>query len=322
MSDISSETNNARQGSAPCRKVSFCFAVYQNCGSLEELYTRTSKIMEERYPELLCEFVFVNDGSTDGSLEELRSIKAKHGDGRIRIVNFTRNFGQMAAILAGWRYATGDAAINLAADLQDPPEQCIPMIGEWLNGKDVVISYRESHATTAINKLTSQIAYRLMLPEAPRGGFDFALLSRKALDAVLSIKERNRFYQHDLLWVGFERSYLPYEKAERKTGKSQYNFIKRFGNFTTAFINVSYVPLRAMTVLGGLFAAFGFLYAVSIVYAYLMHSVPFQGWAPIMMFLLIIGGLIMGMLGVIGEYIWRIFDEVKQRPVYLVKEEL
>ncbi|MFM6171913.1 MAG: hypothetical protein ACKPB4_07215, partial [Sphaerospermopsis kisseleviana] len=145
---------------------------------------------------------------------------------------------------------------------------------------------------------------------------------RKALDAVLAMKERNRFYQHDLLWVGFERAFLPYEKAERKTGKSQYNFIKRFGNFTTAFINVSYAPLRAMTVLGGLFAAFGFLYAISIVYAYCMHSVPFQGWAPIMMFLLIIGGLIMGMLGVIGEYIWRIFDEVKQRPVYLVKEEL
>jgi len=278
--------------------------------------------MEQSYPDLLCEFVFVNDGSTDGSLEELCSIKAKHDDDRIKIVNLARNFGQMAAILAGWRYATGDVAINLAADLQDPPEQCIPMIREWLNGKDVVISYRESHATTVMNKITSQVAYRLMLPEAPKGGFDFALLSRKALDAVLSIKERNRFYQHDLLWVGFERAFLPYEKAERRAGKSQYNFLKRFGNFTTAFINVSYLPLRAMTVLGGLFAAFGFLYAVSIVYAYLMHSVPFQGWAPIMMFLLIIGGLIMAMLGVIGEYIWRIFDEVKARPTYIVKELL
>jgi dolichol-phosphate mannosyltransferase len=304
------------------KKVSLCYAVYQNAGSLEELYLRSRKAMEQNFPDLEVEFLFINDGSTDGSLEELCSIKAKHGDDRIRIVDFARNFGQMAAILAGWRFAKGDAAINLAADLQDPPEQCIPMIREWLNGKDVVISYRETHATTAMNKITSQVAYRLMLPEAPKGGFDFALLSRKALDAVLSIKDRNRFYQHDLLWVGFDRSFLPYEKSERKTGRSQYNFFKRFGNFMTGYINVSYTPLRVMTILGALFAAFGLIYAISIVHAYFMHAVPFQGWAPIMMFLLIIGGLIMTMLGVIGEYIWRILDEVKARPTYIVKEVL
>jgi len=320
--EAASETDwlGDRNDSRPMKKVSLCYAVYQNAGSLEELYLRSRKAMEENFPDLEFEFVFVNDGSTDGSLEELRSIKAKRADQRIKIINFTRNFGQMAAILAGWRYASGDAVINLAADLQDPPEQCVPMIREWLAGKDVVISYRRSHATSAVNKLTSQLAYRLMLPEAPKGGFDFALLDRKAMDAVLSIKERNRFYQHDLLWVGFERAYLPYEKAERKAGRSQYNFFKRFGNFATGFINVSYMPLRAMTLLGGLFAAFGVLYAASIMHAYFIHSVPFEGWAPIMMLLLIIGGLLMGMLGIIGEYIWRIFDEVKARPTYIVKE--
>jgi dolichol-phosphate mannosyltransferase len=196
------------------------------------------------------------------------------------------------------------------------------MIREWLGGKDVVISYRETHATSAINKVTSQVAYRMMLPEAPKGGFDFALLSRKALDAVLSIKDRNRFYQHDVLWIGFDRSFLPYQKSERKAGRSQYNFFKRFGNFMTGYINVSYTPLRAMTILGALFAAFGLIYAISVVHAYFLHAVPFQGWAPIMIFLLIIGGLIMAMLGVIGEYIWRIFDEVKARPTYVVKEVL
>jgi dolichol-phosphate mannosyltransferase len=266
--------------------------------------------------------VFVNDGSTDGSLEELKAIKSRNADDRIKIISFARNFGQMAAILAGWRFATGDAVINLAADLQDPPEQCVPMIREWLGGKDVVISYRETHATSAINKVTSQVAYRMMLPEAPKGGFDFALLSRKALDAVLSIKDRNRFYQHDVLWIGFDRSFLPYQKSERKAGRSQYNFFKRFGNFMTGYINVSYTPLRAMTILGALFAAFGLIYAISVVHAYFLHAVPFQGWAPIMIFLLIIGGLIMAMLGVIGEYIWRIFDEVKARPTYVVKEVL
>lgn len=277
-------------------------------------------MLEANFPQLDYEFIFVNDGSTDGSLEILKAIKSRHSDEHIKIVSFARNFGQMAAIMAGWRFASGDAVINLAADLQDPPEQCVSMIREWLGGKDIVISYRESHATTLINKITSYIAYRLMLPESPKGGFDFALLSRKALDAVLTIKDRNRFYQHDLLWVGFERAFLPYEKAERKAGSSQYNFLKRFGNFLTGYINVSYVPLRAMTILGGVFAAFGLVYGSSIIYAYFMHAVPFQGWAPIMMFLLIIGGLIMIMLGVIGEYIWRIFDEVKARPTYIVNE--
>jgi glycosyltransferase involved in cell wall biosynthesis len=302
------------------KKVSLCYAVYQNAGSLEELYLRSRKAIEENFPDLEVEFIFVNDGSTDSSLEELKAIKSRNTDHRIKIISFARNFGQMAAILAGWRFATGDAVINLAADLQDPPEQCVPMIREWLGGKDIVISYRETHATSAINKVTSQIAYRIMIPEAPKGGFDFALLSRKALDAVLSIKDRNRFYQHDLLWVGFDRSFLPYQKSERKAGRSQYSFFKRFGNFMTGYINVSYTPLRAMTILGALFAAFGLIYAISIVHAYLIHAVPFEGWAPIMMFLLIIGGLIMAMLGIIGEYIWRIFDEVKARPTYIVKE--
>jgi len=302
------------------KKVSLCYAVYQNAGSLEELYLRSRRAMEESFPDLEFEFVFVNDGSTDGSLEELRSIKTKHGDKRIKIVSLTRNFGQMAAIVAGWQYATGDAAINLAADLQDPPEQCVPMIREWLAGKDVVVSYRTKHKTSWFRLLTSKIAYRTLLPHIPDGGFDFTLLSRRALEAMLKLTERNRFYQYDVLWIGLDPVFLPYEKAARKYGKSQYNFLDRVGFFIMAYVNSSYSPLRLMATFGTVFALGGFGYAAAIVYFWFMHRTPFEGWAPIMVLLLVMGGFIMIMLGVLGEYLWRVLDESKRRPFFLVKD--
>lgn len=274
--------------------------------------------MDANFPHHTFEFLFINDGSKDNSFNELVGIKEESKDERIKIISFSRNFGQMAAILACWKYAKGDAVINMAADLQDPPEQCIEMIKEWEKGNEIVISYRKSHGTSFFNKATSRAFYKLLLSSIPPGGFDFALLDRKAMDAVNLNKERNRFYQYDILWVGFNVKFIPYDKVERTIGKSQYNFLKRFGNFMVAFINVSYFPLRIMTIIGFLFAVLGFLYSINITYAYFFHKVPFAGWAPIMMLLLIIGGLIMLMLGVLGEYIWRIFDEIKGRPQFII----
>jgi polyisoprenyl-phosphate glycosyltransferase len=300
--------------------ISICFAVYQNEGSLKILYDRIVYQLETNFPSYDFELLFVNDGSTDGSLAELVSLKEKTADTRIKIISFSRNFGQMSAILAGWRHAKGDAVINMAADLQDPPEQCVNMIKEWENGSDVVISFRTSHKTSVLNRITSRIFYKLLLPSIPPGGFDFVLLGRNAMDAVNNIKERNSFYQYNILWIGFNIKFISYEKQERTIGFSQYNFIKRFSNFMIAFINVSYLPLRVMSFLGFFIAMSGFIYAINIVYAYFIHETPFQGWAPIMILILIIGGLIMLMLGMLGEYIWRILDEVKGRPNYIIKD--
>jgi glycosyltransferase involved in cell wall biosynthesis len=304
------------------RKVSLCYAVYQNAGSLEELYQRSRKAMEENFPDLNFEFVFVNDGSTDGSLENLASIKERTGDGRIKIVNFSRNFGQVAAVSAAFEYASGDAAITLAADLQDPPEQCVAMIKEWLSGNEIVISFRNTHQTSWLKSITSKAAYRILLPRSPKGGFDFVLFGRPALNALLSLKERNRFFQHDVLWLGFSVKFIPYNKVARKTGKSQWSHAKRWSYFLTGYLNSTYLPLRMFSFLGLVFAVASIVYSAAIVYAFFRHEVPFQGWAPLMILLLLIGGLLMIMLGVIGEYIWRIFDEVKKRPAYLVKEVL
>lgn len=302
------------------KMISICFAVYNNEGALTILYNRAVKALESNFPQHDFELIFVNDGSKDNSLAELLKLKNNTNDNRIKIISFSRNFGQMAAILAGWHHAKGDVVINMAADLQDPPEQCVAMIKEWEKGNDIVISYRKTHKTTLINNVTSRIFYKMLMPNVPPGGFDFVLLGRNAMDAINSIKVRNSIFQYDILWIGFNVKFIPYEKLERTIGKSQYNFFKRFDNFMITFINVSYIPIRLMTLLGFSFAVGGFVYSLSIVYAYYYDATPFAGWAPIMILLLIIGGLIMTMLGVLGEYIWRIFDEVKQRPNYIIKD--
>jgi glycosyltransferase involved in cell wall biosynthesis len=302
------------------KKISICFAVYQNQDSLIELYKRLINNVIILFPNYIFEFIFVNDGSTDLSLDKLKIIKSLNKD--VVVVNFSKNFGQMAAIIAGWELASGDAVINMAADLQDPPEQCINMIREWENGFDIVISTRKEHGSSIINKITSRIFYKLLLPEIPKGGFDFVLLDRKPMDVINSFTERNRFYQFDILSIGYNLKFIPYIKEERTHGVSQYNFIKRFNNFYIAFLNVSYYPLRLMTITGFLFSISSIFYGISIVYSFLYQKTPFPGWAPIMLLLLLIGGLIMIMLGVIGEYIWRLLDEVKNRPKYIVKEIL
>jgi len=303
------------------KTISVCFAVYQNENSLKILYERLLKIFGNHFPNYGFELVFVDDGSKDNSLNELIELKKQTKDDRIKIISLSRNFGQMAAIIAGWDNATGDAVINMAADLQDPPEQCIEMIKEWEKGNEIVISYRISHSTTKIRKMTSRLFYRLMLRDVPPGGFDFVLIDRKPMDIINSLKDHHRFYQYDILWAGFNKKFIPYDKAERTFGESQYNLLKRFGIFFSVLLNTSNIPIRLFSLIGGLVALSGFLYAITIVMAYFIYdNVPFKGWAPIMILILIIGGLTMLMLGMIGEYIWRILDEVKGRPNYIIKD--
>ncbi len=303
------------------KKISVVVPVYNNEGSLKILYERLAATIKSYNPAYTYELIFINDGSKDNSFKVLKEIQ--EGDKGVIVINFSRNFGQMAGILAGWKYATGDAVINISADLQDPPEQISKMLLEWENNNEIVINYREARNDEASSALTSKLAYSLLrytVPSLPPGGFDYALLDRKAMDAINSISEKNRFYQGDILWVGFTIKYLPYIRLKREHGKSAYNFVKRFGNFMTAFFNISYFPIRLMSVLGFFTAASGFFYALSILYAYYFHMTPFQGWAPLMMIILIVGGLLMIMLGIIGEYIWRIYDEVKYKPNYIIKD--
>ena len=302
------------------RTISFVVPVYRNERAVTLTYEKVKALFAAAMSGWDYEFVFVDDGSDDGSLQELQAIRAR--DAKVKVISFTRNFGQMAAMLAGLKHATGDAILNISADLQDPVELIPNMVEEWTKGGEVVIAYRANREDTWTSRLASRLFYgivRLSYPQIPPGGFDYILLDRKVLDAFNAIDVRNRFFQGDILWFGYRTTFLPYTRQRRTIGRSQYTLSKKLKNSIDAILDSSYLPIRFISAAGVVTALVGFLYALDIAYARLMHDVPFTGFAPIMILILIIGGLIMLMLGVIGEYIWRIYDEVRGKPNYVIR---
>ena len=267
------------------------------------------------------EFVFVDDGSDDGSLVELLAIRER--DAGVRVVSFTRNFGQMSAILAGLKTATGDLVLHLSADLQDPVELIPQLVRQFEAGNEVVVAYREAREDRLSARLTSRLFYgiiRLSFPTIPPGGFDYVLMARRVVDEFNRIEVRNRFFQGDVLWLGYKTAFVPYVRAKRTHGRSQYTFAKRLKNSLDAILDSSYLPIRFISLIGVLTAFIGFVYAADIVYARLLHHIPATGLAPIMILVLIVGGVLMLMLGIIGEYVWRIYDEVKGKPNYIIRQ--
>jgi glycosyltransferase involved in cell wall biosynthesis len=303
-------------------KISFAIAVYRNAGALKKTYDKIVTVFSGPLSAHEFEIVFVNDGSDDGSLEELMELRAK--DARVKVISFTRNFGQMAAILAGFKHATGDAVINISADLQDPVELIPEMVEKWRAGAEIVVAYRTDRSDTLAAKVFSRFAYgalRWSIPQIPAGGFDFVLVDRTPLEAFNAIDVRNRFFQGDLLWTGYRTSFIPYVRLKRTIGRSQYSNWKKFKHFLDMFLDASYLPIRFISAVGVVTSALGVLYSLTIVWAWLVHSTPFTGWAPIMIAILLVGGLVMVMLGVIGEYVWRIYDEVRKKPNYVIREK-
>ena len=302
-------------------KISIVVAVYQNEGSITETHDRIQATFERTLPHHEYELVLVDDGSKDGSWAEIVGLQER--DPHVKAITFTRNFGQMAAMLAGFKAATGDAVINISADLQDPVELIPQMVEKWEGGSELVLCFRTSRSDPLIARFTSRVAYhvlRMSLPQIPRGGFDVVLMDRVVMDTFNAIDVRHRFFQGDLLWGGYRTSLIPYERQARTIGRSQYNFGKRLKNFIDAVLDASYLPIRFISVLGVVTASLGFLWALTIIVSWLAGDSPFTGWAPLMVALLVVGGLIMLMLGVIGEYVWRINEEVRKRPNYVVRE--
>lgn len=302
-------------------KISFVVAVYHNEGAVSKTHEKIRTVFANDLAGHEYEVVFVDDGSKDGSLNELMRIRDE--DRNVKVISFTRNFGQMAAMLAGFKEATGDAVINISADLQDPAELIPQMVQQWQAGAEIVICYRTDRSDTLSAKLFSRLAYgvlRMAMPQIPPGGFDFVLMDRKVMDVFNSIDVRHRFFQGDLLWTGYRTSFIPYVRLKRTIGKSQYNFGKKLKNFLDAVLDASYLPIRFISLMGLITSALGVLYSITIVISWLAGETPFAGWAPLMIVILLIGGMIMIMLGVIGEYVWRINEEVRKRPNYVIRD--
>ena len=302
-------------------RLSFVIPVYRNERAVTLTYQKLRAMAERDLPRYSREFLFVDDGSDDNSLNELLQLRAVDPD--VRVVSFTRNFGQMAAIQAGLKTATGDLVLHLSADLQDPVELIPQLVREFEAGNELVVAYRQAREDTLSSRLTSRAFYsivRMSFPQMPPGGFDYVLMGRRVVDSFNQLEVRNRFFQGDLLWLGYKTTFIPYTRARREIGRSQYNFWKRLKNSLDAILDSSYLPIRFISLVGVLTAFLGFAYALNIIYYRLMHGSPFPGWAPIMVVTLVIGGVLMVMLGIIGEYVWRIYDEVRRKPNYVIRD--
>lgn len=303
------------------RTISFVIPVYRNERAITLTYQKIREALAGELSGYDYEFVFVDDGSDDDSLAEL--LRLREGDSRVRVISFTRNFGQMAAILAGLKGATGDLVLHLSADLQDPVELIPRMVRDYEAGSELVIGHRADREDVWTSRVTSRLFYgiiRLSFPQLPAGGFDYVLMARRVVDTFNRIEVRNRFFQGDLLWMGYKTTFIPYTRAKRTIGRSQYTFAKRLKNSLDAILDSSYLPIRFISGAGALVALVAFLYAINIAYYRLRYGLAFPGQAPIMILILGIGGVLMLMLGIVGEYVWRIYDEVKRKPNYVVRE--
>lgn len=269
-----------------------------------------------------CELIFVDDGSGDRSWELLREAAAN--DPRIMALRLSRNFGAYMALQAALDAATGDCCVVIMADLQDPPELILQMVDSWRNGNKVVIAERAEREDRLPGKLLAQAFWgfmrRFAIPNLPKGGFDFVLFDRVVADVLRASREKNSHFMLQVFQTGFPPTVIPYTRHERAAGKSRWTLAKRFKLFMDSAIAFSYVPVRAMSAVGVLTAFVGFIAALVWMVRRLVFGIPVVGWTSIMTAILIIGGIQMIMLGLIGEYLWRTYDETRRRPLYIVAE--
>ena len=267
------------------------------------------------------ELVFVNDGSTDRTAEVL--LAHARQDERLMVINFSRNFGKEAALLAGITHATGDAVIPLDVDLQDPIEVIPQLVHKWREGHDVLLAKRRSRAAdTFLKKWTAEKFYRFFNQmtdnQIEQNVGDFRLMSRRVIDEIKRLPERNLFMKGLLSWVGFETAIVEYDRPERTYGATKFNFWKLWNLALEGFTSFSTVPLRCWTYIGAFVAGFSLLSALWIVADKLIWGNPVSGYPSLMTAILFLGGVQLIGIGVLGEYIGRIYIESKERPRYII----
>jgi len=302
-------------------RYSIVIPVYNEAEVLPTLYRRLTQVMEglgEPY-----EVIFVNDGSSDASPMLLRELRAK--DERVKFVGFSRNFGHQIAITAGLDHSSGQAVVVMDADLQDPPEVIPRLIEKWREGYDVVFAVRERRRGEGLFKrMTAALFYRLLRQltstEIPLDVGDFRLMSRRAVEALKAIRERNRFVRGLVSWIGFRQTSVTFVRDLRHAGETKYPLRKMVRLALDGITSFSFVPLQLATYLGFAVSFISFIYIVYAVGLKLLTNRLVPGWASIVVAVLFIGGVQLITLGIIGEYIGRIYEEVKQRPLYVVDE--
>lgn len=305
------------------KKITYIFPVYNNAGSLEDLYAEMRKITDllKKYS---YEFIFVNDGSRDNSIDVLRTLAKK--DSHVLILNLSRNFGHQAAVSAGLDKSTGDAVIIMDADLQDPPAVCPELIKQWENNYQVVYAQRRTRKDTFFKRFTANLYYRtlsaLSSVDIPRNTGDFRLVDRKVVDVVCNMNEYHRFLRGMFSFAGFRQVAVQFDRNARQHGKSEYTLKKLVKLAKDGVFGFSDVPLRLVTRLGFMVSALSVIGIMYALIAKFFFTVPVPGWTMIIVAVFFMGGVQLVMLGVVGEYIARIYNEVRNRPVYIIAEEI
>jgi len=304
-------------------KLSIVIPVYFNESNLFPLYKELKKTILSR-PEFLYELIFVDDGSKDNSFEKL--VELRKIDDKIKILKLSRNFGSHVAILAGLSNCSGDCATVISADLQDSPNIIVEMYKRWHDGHKVVLAVRADREDSWLQTQISNIYYRLMrrvaLPNMPKGGFDCFLIDRAVINIIKSIEEKNSTLMGQILWCGFKSDIIYYVRKKRDIGVSRWTFSKKIKLFVDSFTAFSYLPIRLMSLLGISISFVSFLFGIFVVINKIVNGGDAIGWSSLMVAIAFLSGIQMTMLGIIGEYLWRNFDESKKRPIFVIDEKI
>ena len=302
--------------------ISVVVPAYNEEAVLAAFHTRMSALFDQ-LPAYRCEMIFVNDGSSDRTQAIIDELCTR--DTRVASVNLSRNFGKEIAMTAGFDHARGDAVIVIDADLQDPPELILDFVREWENGFDIVYAMRaQRDGETWLKKATASAFYKVMdqlsgKVKIPRDTGDFRLMSRRSVDALLQLREQHRFMKGLFAWVGFPSKAIKYRRDPRAAGETKFNYWKLWNFALEGITSFTIAPLKFATYLGLLTASLAFVYGLWIIgkTLFLGHDVP--GYPSLMVTVLFLGGVQLFFIGVLGEYLGRIFGETKQRPLYFVQ---
>jgi glycosyltransferase involved in cell wall biosynthesis len=295
--------------------------VYNEEAVIEVFYQRMKAVIDSTPYDV--ELLFVNDGSTDSTLEILLSLQKS--DSNIKIIDFTRNFGKEVAMTAGLDHAdrNADAVVVIDADLQDPPELIPELITKWQDGYDVVYAKRSSREGESIVKKSTSKAFYYILQHVskvavPEDTGDFRLMSRRAVDALGTLRERNRFMKGLFAWIGYPQAAVSYHRESRPAGKTKWSYLQLWNLAIDGITSFTVAPLKISTYLGLLSAISAFVYGIWIIIKTIIYGEPVAGYPSMMVVILFLGGVQLFSIGIIGEYLGRIFTESKQRPLYLI----
>ena len=303
-------------------EISIIIPFYNESENIEHLFARLTPVLIQL--DTSYEIVCVNDGSQDNTMEKL--IELTQQDLAVKVINLSRNFGKEIALTAGLDYACGGAVIPIDADLQDPPELIEQLIAKWREGYDVVYAIRRSRrGETWVKKFSAWAFYqtigRMSHVPIPANTGDFRLLDRRVVEAIKQLPERTRFMKGLFAWVGYKQTSVLFDREPRHLGKSTWNYWKLWNFALDGIISFSFLPLKVWSYIGVAISFVTLLYAVMLVIRTLIFGVDVPGYASLMVAILFLGGIQLITLGVIGEYLGRVYEEVKGRPLYFVREE-